>query len=315
MNKETAPDALQGYIPPSFQEKAAEVTTQYIGRRLTEKVIANTRVEFVPGFVREYQELIREGYLPIVVANHASHADGAAISKLTRFLTKRARLDIHPDENEFNGFNMPMAMSLLSGQQGWKLRRFLKYGQPALEENGVFPLPLVREKDAEKYGLKLDPRQYLKNLRSRIERGYSGIVLFPEGTTEGGKSESFGNLTGGLKGMQPFEDGSVSAHIRQLEKHSGKKAMIIPVGISGGAQVINSDIKSVPFEAFKKANKPDFFHLNVGSIIRSDSDRYQALNSANEINSFVGESIASLLPREMRGVYGSTYEDLSGTGA
>ncbi len=301
MNAETRPENLQGYIPPELTEKAAEMT-QYVGRRLTEKVIAYTTVNLPKGFTYEYSKNIIEGYLPIIVANHASHADGASISKLTRYLTKRAYLELHPDQQDFNGFNLPLAKSLLTGHQGWKLRRFYKYAEPAIEANGLFALPLVRDKDKEKYGLETNPKEYLRTLRNRVEDGYGGLVLFPEGTTISGQKDESGRFLG----IQPFEEDSISAHIRLLKKYSRKNVMIIPGGISGGHEVINSGTKSIPFKAFTKAMRPDMFTINVGDVIKTDDPNFSALLSSEEINDFVGNKIAALLPPEMRGIYAST---------
>lgn len=298
MSTETKPSNLTGYIPPGAIERAAGVT-QYMGQRLVEKIIIKTSVERPYGFDVSFVGAAVDGYLPIIVSNHASHADGAAVSKLTRHLTN---LFLMYGDAHFRGYNMPLAISLLTGHQGWFLRMGYHYAEAPMENNHLFALPLVREKDHEKYGMKLGMREkgeYLVSLRKRVEEGYLGIVLFPEGTTEGGKTEGDGSF----KGMQPFEEGSIAGHVGRLKKYSGRKIMIIPIAITGGHQVINSNTKGIPIQSVLRILDLSMFRIKVGGVIREDDRDFSEAKKPGEVDRLVGRRIAQLLPAEMRGVY------------
>ena len=297
MSKETSPENLSEYIPPGAIEITADRATHYIGRRLAEKIIARTTVERPASFNMLFSLAISTGYLPIIVANHASHADGMAVSKVTRHLTRIAQAS-SPDGN-FKGFSMPLAKSLLTGHQGWFLRMMYHLAEKPMKRNGLFALPLVREKDIDMYKMEDNTREYLASFRRRVEGNYGGIMLFPEGTTEGGKKDEEGNF----KGMQPFEEKSISAHMKLLKKHSGRRVVIIPAGITGGSEIINSETKGIPLYSFLKILDLSMLRITLGEIIPDDGSEFSHLRTSDDINRFVGGRIARLLPSEMRGVY------------
>jgi 1-acyl-sn-glycerol-3-phosphate acyltransferase len=203
----------------------------------------------------------------------------------------------NPAEN-FKGFSMPLAESLLTGHQGWKLRAMYHYAEGPMERSDLLALPLVREKDSEKYGLPLDPKEYLRSLRRRVNAGYKGIVLFPEGTTEGGKSDN-----GTLNGMQEFDEGAITGHMGRLKKYGGRKVMLIPVGITGGSEIVDSNVKSIPLSSLAKIGDLRLVRIMIGKVIREDDPELCSVSKPAEIDQFVGKRIAQLLPPQMRGVY------------
>ena len=63
--------------------------------------------------------------------------------------------------------------------------------------------------------------------------------------------------------------------------------------------------KKSPFRLLTAYCTLNQFHIRVGGIIKTDGQEYASLKTTEEINNFVGRKIASLLPEEMRGVYGA----------
>ncbi|KKR17162.1 MAG: hypothetical protein UT87_C0021G0003 [Candidatus Levybacteria bacterium GW2011_GWC1_40_19] len=300
MSTETKPSNLTGYIPPGLSEKISGVIIRPGSTFVSRRIVENTKLLYPQDFLTEYVRGIDEGYAPIVVSNHASHADAAVVARLTSLLRKIANRTL-PNDGQVKGFNVPLAKSLLTGHQGAYLRQAYLGTEPVIEDHGFFAVPIARpqDQDPDRYGMPGNEREYLANTRRRMQNGFIGTVLFPEGTTEGGKSKVAGKVVGMIK----FQPESIPRHIRLTQKHTKKKVMIIPVGITGGRDAINPDTKKAPLRLLYRLMQPNAFGLFAGKIIREDDPDFAMLQTSEEINEYVGRRIAKLLPPEMRGVY------------
>lgn len=318
MGIETRMGKLPDYISPDIREQVSGLVVQPISRFVSERMMQHAEIDFPQELIIEYVNSIDAGYLPILVTNHASHADAVTSAKLMNLLRKLANRTL-PADQQIMGFNVPMAASLPSGLQGSYLRQVLYGSQPIIEANGFFSVPIVRGKDKKPveeggYGMADNSRDYLKTSRTRIEEGYAGFLLYPEGTTESGKTGENGKPIG----MIPFEEEAILNHVRLLEKYSGKKAMIIYAGITGSTDAIDPNTKKASLNLIKKVLRPQTFRIKVGGIIRTDEPEFRAMlkgyNPKQVISTFVARKIALLLPPEMRGVYGKPEDDLSEVG-
>ncbi len=307
MGIETRMGKLPDYISPGFREQTSGIVIQPISKFVSERIIQHAEIDFPQELMINYVNAIDQGYLPILVTNHASHADAVTSAKLMNVLRKIANGTLPLDE-QMQGFNVPMAASLPSGLQGPYLRQVLYGAQPIVEANGFYSAPIARDKDKKSreeggYEMADTSRDYLKTLRSKIEAGFTGFLLYPEGTTESGKTDKDGKLVG----MIPFEEESILNHIRILEKYSGKKAMIIYAGITGSTDAINPNTKKASLNLIKRVFRPQTFRIKVGGIIRTDDPEFLELLRSTKpkeaISTFIGRKIAALLPVEMRGVY------------
>lgn len=264
---------------------------------IAERIVANTDISYPEGFRSEFVRAIDDGYFPIVIANHSSHADGLIISKLTADLTLLSQRTL-PEGTKFNGFLMPLAASLSEGQQGFALHEAYKGSKSVLGKNRLMDVPIVRKKDIKRYGMQERNTRYIALMLRGIRAGYGGIVLFPEGETTGGKT-----IHGKTNGMQKFGEDSIVSHVKLAQKVTGRKVMIIPVGITGGTQILNSDTRRPPLRSFVKILRPDMAKINVGRIIKEEDPMISKLSLPLSINAAIGAQVAKLLPPEMRGAY------------
>lgn len=300
MSTETRPENLTGYIPESLREKIAGVVLRPASTYVSERIIRHAQIELPEGFLTEYVMAIDSDYAPILVSNHASHADAAVAAKLISLLRKIANRTL-PDDEQMMGFNVPLAKSLLTGHQGGYLRQAYLGSEPVIEANGFYAVPIARsqDQDPERYAMPGNEREYLANTRRRMLAGFTGTVLFPEGTTEGGKIREDGKLVG----MIPLQRNSISTHISLTHRYAHKKVVIITAGITGGIEAINPNTKRAPFRIIARVRHADAFKITAGGIIKEDDLDFAALKRPEEINDFIGRKIAELLPPPMRGVY------------
>lgn len=304
MNAETRPENLANYVPPTIAEKVmGKLLLRPASTLMSERILEHAKLEMPDEFLIEYVHAIDAGYVPILVANHSSHADAVTSAKLIKLLIKIANGAL-PADNQMQMFSFPLAASLDAGKQGPFLRQVYWGSKPVIENAGFVPNPIVRPKDQRSlekggYDMKGNLRDYLKRYKQRMKEGPNGTVLYPEGTTESGKTDENGLPIG----MIPFEEDSISGHIRFTKKFTGRKIMLIYAGITGSTSAIDPNTKKVPLRAIDSMIHPDQYKIRVGGIIREDDPEFTQLTTNEEINNFMGRKIASLLPPNMRGVY------------
>lgn len=304
MGKESLENRSTDYIMPSFAEKILGKTILRPGSTfMSERILKHARIELPDDFLVEFVNAIDSKYIPILVANHASHADAVTSAKLVKLLIYIANRAL-PEDEQMDMFTLPLAASLESGHQGGFLRQVYLGSKPVIEDAGLWPNPITRPKDkkSEKeggYGMEQNLDTYRNLHRERLEKKPNGTVLYPETTTTGGSTD----INGIPHGMIPFEGISIRAHEVFAKRYSGRTPMLIYAGIMGSTSAIDPNTKRVPIRALNSMINPDQYHIKVGGIIKTDDPEYSNLRTNEEINEFVGRKIASQLPPEMRGVY------------
>ncbi|MCL4354453.1 hypothetical protein M1349_03220 [Patescibacteria group bacterium] len=209
-----------------------------------ERLISKTDVIYPQDFLQEYRTAMRTGCFPIVISNHQAHIDGVTISVLTKTLVRQAN-EILPDEQKTKGFLLPVATSLATGDQEVRLRVLYETTRPIIERNGLFPVNLTRPKDVRKYGLPPNKDEFIMNMLMRIDQGYEGIVIFPEGTVQAGRRKDDGKI----HGMQAFKEGSIM-NVISIAQSRNKDIVFVPVAITGGPDIFNQNKNSPNLKAF-----------------------------------------------------------------
>lgn len=315
MSIERKSENLPDYVPPKFSSRIkGKLLYRPVSRLMAERILDNAQIEVPQNFWIDFVNGIDSGYTPMVITNHSSHADAAASSaflKQLRYMANRAL----PLDQQITGFTIPLAASLPSGLQGDYLRDVYNGAIDVFRQAGFHPNLIVREKDQipkeqNGYGMKDNKREYLKTHKEQAEMGIIGTLIYPEGTTRSGQL----NENGLPIGMVPFEDQSISVHMRLANKHTNKKVMIIYAAITGSEKAIDTNNRKISSKAMSAILHPDQFKIRAGGIILQDDPEFAALKTNLEINNYLGAKIASILPEQMRGVYALPHDDESGAG-
>lgn len=269
-------------------------------RLAVEKSIVGTEVEYPQGFKPVLEEAITEMKDPkiFLAVRHQSHPDGFIIGRLTLDL-KAMINDVLPPEKQTAGFFMPLAQSLEEGQQDRPVMQVYQEIKPALRKFGLVPAPIVRAKDVDKYKMQTDEDEELR-MRELISEGYNGVMLFPEGTTEGGRTDDSGNVIG----MVPFERNAIKRTYLFLKRNTGSEVIFIPAATFGGREMLDPDTKQVSPRQLLTAlisPLPHIASIRVGMPIRSDEGEAAELLKGRDrdaLNNFFGGKVAELLPDE-----------------
>lgn len=270
-----------------------------------ERLVSNPEIIYPLSFDQEYQSAIRNGYFPIVISSHQAHIDGVNISLLTKGLTRKAN-EILPDEQKTKGFLLPLATSLATGDQDPRLKTLYDDTKPVLNANNLYPVNLTRPKDIRRYGLSSNRDEFEMNMLIKIDQGYNGIVIFPEGSVQAGRRKENGQING----MQPFKEGSIR-NVVSIAKQRNEDILFIPVGISGGPAIFDQDNNKPTSKAFISMLPfaSNGIRINVGTPIKSDTQDLNDLININnsetnkKLNDFFAFKVAALLPPQEQGVY------------
>lgn len=257
-----------------------------------EKISKSTCVDYAPGFWRSVDGHIANHDLLVLIPGHDSLHNGPTVSLVTNDLTLRAR----ESGQDFPGFVVPVAKSLIDGGQGYFLQRlFQEVEKKILNKNHLYVVKHTRIKDQEVYGTSPNRMEYMEEMRMKIGAGY-GVMIFPEG--EAGR------------GMTNFKRDSLPVIIK-LAQREGRQPVFIPVGVSGDPKVFYTS-KVPTLEAVRaglQMNDGALIDVRVGMPIalgEIDGGFVLDRNPGNiaRLNQFLGEKVAELLPEEERGVFG-----------
>lgn len=279
-------------------------------RVAVEKGIVGTQVEYPDGFGPAFREAMAERntkgkrkYGIFVVSRHHSHPDGFIIARLSLDLKAIAN-SVLPENEQIAGLFMPLAQSLEEGQQDRPIMQVYQEIKPTLRKSGLVPAPIVRAKDVNQYQMQTDDDEDAR-MRSIINKGYNGVILFPAGTTQGGRTDSAGRVIG----MVPFEENAIKKTYLFLKRNAGTESLFIPAATFGGREILNPDNKWVSPTQLLTALISPYPHIasiRVGMPIRSDEGEIAELlrgRDRNALNNFFGGQVAALIPEHERGVY------------
>ena len=295
---------IRKQIKPLAFKEIPPVADKLIGM-WTETHGLGAKLDFKEGFANAYLEAIKDGYFPVVIANHDSQSNAVSLIKLSYILTGSAN-EVLPQEKRIEGFLLPLAESLDSGRQGKFAKMAYDGAKPTLEKYGIIPVLTTTKNDENKREMKRKSEQFMKDMKNGVKEGYA-IAVLAEGTVESGRRGTDGKR----KGMQEFVDIALETPYILAKRYKNQKTIFIPVGIENGTEIHDPTGKlPLPhFKAFRAGfgfGDAEIGILHIGLPIKSDGpeigtfiDNYDWAN----VNNTVGKAVASLIPEEMRGVY------------
>lgn len=248
----------------------------------------------------------------MIVLTHEHHIDVAAADLVVRNLSSKPN----------GGFNLIVADSLVAGEQDADLPpevrglgEFSVGMQPALLRNGIRVVPYLRDKDIERHWVgrrtleeisaaKENNKARMRTLMARFARG-EGVILFPEGTVDGGRRDENGRRGG----MQKVKEKSLSSFLRAADMHN-RDVAILPVAVPGSYKIAEPDTavasKRAKFAiALSYVKVPmRFVSVIIGDVIfMSDIKREVDLRDWEAVNDRIMVSLARMMPESLQGQY------------
>lgn len=239
-----------------------------------------------------FADAINCGATPIIVSNHQSLIDGIAITKVVDQINQRV------DQSKFNGFYLPYAVSLATGDQNPELVEYFSRIKDRCNQRNLFLIPVVRKKDCEKYGIDkksstyIDSHKSLKKILSLNIDKY-GLAIFPEGTTQGGRLNQLGKFFG----IFPSDPSNAIDSLIPRFINSETDFCILPIGINGSCRLFSPDNYKLNLINSK-------IEVNVGDLMEPRSFKSDPRSSSNIILKNIA---ANLLQPEYIGVNFKNY--------
>lgn len=265
-----------------------------------------TYVEGARENIEKAQGLIVDGYVPVLYANHQSHADKLVLSGITQRLAQSGA------DDQFGGFLVPVAVTIESGAQGAYIQQLMVLFETLYRDRGYGPdVPFITDNDRQARGAVGNNTESVKRLMD-APRNRHGLVMFPEATLEGGRIGSNGNLNGMQDVMQITGSGLIGYPKFWLKRGRGE-AVFMPVGISGSYRMyppdpgrdrispevvmgISGDGPSAPIVSISAGNPYTYTELRDEFKEEPDSKRKDHLD-------LMMRKVAELLPETERGHY------------
>lgn len=205
-----------------------QVVERFVGRGFN----AIVDLQVPDGFEDRFRQLIVGG-VPVVYANHQSHADGIAMAVVSEYLRNLAAKT--PGSYPLRGFAVPIAASMASGDQSIELKQSFDILKGTARSKGVEPISVTRKKDAILYGMS---RQALGKealpFRDRLLKGF-GIGSFPEASVQGGRHPEGAGIDE-IYGMQEVVESDLIDIIQLANRVLGREGVrpfFIPLGLHG----------------------------------------------------------------------------------
>jgi hypothetical protein len=255
----------------SFKTQAEAKLDKFAIEHLVPKapfVLDRVPIDYHPGFNDRYQQLIQEGYYPVLYLNHQSHPDGPVASRIIRrliMLTNEAR----PNE-PIKGFKMLVTITMGDGKQGPVVKAGEEQFDDYMVKNGVTTLKAARTKD-QKMGASADNHAVMKELLAAPGDNF-GVAIFPEGGMEDGRRALVNGKRVGhrdqINGLQEPPEGFLARIYQSLSHHGKNKIMYIPAGVFGGYRILDPENSrptlSAALAAFGLVNPAGLMMANVG---------------------------------------------------
>lgn len=301
-----------GIVRPPIA-KAAEIFFNRVERKIVERI----EPEYAEGFDNAYKEEMQDPNttIPILIFNHEGHADAISTAIISRKLTGITN-ETRSDEDLFRGFMLTVAASLETGHQNLFLQEGMRVVKKKLPRYNMSTEPFVREQDRERYGITSDNEAYVAKLmeiaKKGVNRSADGLAFYPQGSVESGRHIKEGPNKNHIKGMQKFNCDELYNLIKIIEARYHRKVLLIPVGSHGAGNVISPDHRRPTLKTVTtlvRKNPESMMSIKVGMPIKwSDlkkqiEERKGQKATAEDLEEFLGKTIASLLPPDARGVY------------
>lgn len=288
---------------PGVITKFWDVIEERVNTNITDQI----HPKYQEGALAAYDTAISEGYVPFfVTAPHTAHFDGVPLALVTEYLVARAN-GLLPPERKIKGVKLPIASTLLMGEQGLFLREGFKRLSKPVTQRGIEFIEYVRKKEANdqrpenRYGL-------MDAVGKAVDNDYAPALL-PEGSVQAGRRRENARHWYDINGMQPFQKGAIHLFILQMRKH-GKRALIIPVAPFGSHRVQDVDNYRIAPKGVVTLFSPvpmTLIEVRVGMPIRSDT-LYEELAvngkvSAQTVDEYIGSTLARITPPRGRGIW------------
>jgi len=222
-------------------------------------------------------DLRKDGFIPMFVSSHSSHADLLAALKVLNYVQDQTG----PNPNEIQFL---YAKSIDTGHQGKSIQQVFDKFKTFLKRKNILPLPIVRKKDTTKYNLQSDSSS-LKKILSIPEEN-SGLFIFPEASIEGGRVEN-----GRVKGLQSVEDAQSINHLCKKCAKLGKKFVAVPIAINGSHLVFSPDTGIIDYNQTAE--------IIIGDLLFKDD----LVGQKEKPLDIIMQNIAYHLPLESRGIF------------
>lgn len=276
------------------------------------QLLFNVR-EVSTGAVDAFSEEVRDGKLGIITASHDSLANIiGSFGVVDDILRKTGK----------KGVMVPIARSLDEGQQEEGSRQFQIY-KHALRQHHILPVKFVRALDLERYHMiGRTNAAAMEVLLEAYENDYL-ILHFPEGTTESGRFNAYGERIGLVVPVLHTMGKVIGRHIAK-----GIDFVGLPIGTFGSFHINDPNTRRTDPEVVKSAfalhpkkvaavnigqkySPTDFAEFLERENVTGDRDPYlrktvvEVLKNQPELwSEFVmKEQIAPLVPEHFRGAY------------
>lgn len=266
------------------------------------KLRKNIPVELPAGFEQEYIAALKNGDLATAVSSHDSHANALGAMNLS---TKMWEIAHDAGLDYPTSIMIPVAASLLSGNQDPTLKKMVDAVMPQVYKAHIEPVASIRGKDRDVYDMKGSNRDLLRGF-DRAGRENKGILFFPEGSVQAGRTRPDGTRYGMIEPKEPLLDWMVRHFDNQ-----GRELFIMPVGMYGGFKILSADSLRPTMRAYLAvAGVPgiDLGWVKVGPPKRISEIRKQIigkdLDHPRPFQHFIlKQMVAPVLPLEARGIY------------
>lgn len=247
--------------------------------------------------VEEFVELI-DGRFPVIYLNHQSHIDIGPMIKAVDKVNKISKKHIE--------FNLPVAVSIKK-QQGEVIGNYFTAFAPWIEKHHIQIIEVSRSSDRKKYNLEHTP-ETVEELRNTVF-GERGMILFPEGTVEGGRTNK---ATGEKNGMVEVRNTQLPSTTKTSIEQVGREVAYLPIGVNGGYNIFDVDNNKIPTDAIKAMllSEIPFVKRKLATAVVGKPFTSQELitggidlDSVSDINAFLMKKVARLIPEEARGYY------------
>lgn len=299
---------------PAYQVKNRTVVDRarnkaiYLGIRASgpvieaglERILSITPLVLPEEVQEEYLRLRGEGYVPANAANHTAQEDANSEAKWAdaQFQLEESL----PPERRLRDLRKPFAWSLNSGAQGPAIQGLYHAEMEFLEKHHIIPVHIVRAKDVTE-DTRPNLLDYYKQLVAALKAG-SGLSIFPEGDTWGGKR----NEDGHINGMHSFQEDSIRSLV-SAARLAEKKLMIMPIGLEGSFRIQDPETKLPTRWALRNGlgfSERPLKRVRVGLPIPTDQGELGELIGAKNwqgANELIGRKIAALVPANHRGIH------------
>lgn len=288
---------LLHHVPPE--------TEAWLLKRGIERILISTHYEYAPHFWETIGEYAASGGF-VIVQNHTSNADILAGNLLANRVTQKVNRTV-PEGQRMQGFIEPFALSLKNGTQGEMSQTYSKV-EPLIKMLRVQtnPTPTLNDILHDRIKTYQDyvdyHRESTRKMRDAAILERRGIILPPEATVQGGRINPD---TGDIYGMQVFTPGAIRQALKTVTAKNDF-GILIPVAISGGYKVLNSETNGVTLPALLVGlgpSKQSLMTVRVGEPIVYRKSHIRGLDAERQ-DYKVGTIIARMLDPHERGVYG-----------